>query len=133
MARRVFRDACALAVVAALSILLEACPSTPPQRNEVAGEGAENGKTGVCRAQIEDYVSDNFQQTVSRIDFDYVFDQRSSGQDGDGPTSAAVVYTEECPGYHVFDVFGSDYECEASVHYGEVRNYVRYRVSELGC
>lgn len=92
-----------------------------------------DGKSGVCRAQIEDYVSKQFHQTVTKIDFDFVFDQKSMGEGGGGPTSAAVVYTENCPGYHVFDVFGSDYECEYQVHYGKPRNYIRYRVSELGC
>ena len=131
---RWLRDFGALVVVVVLPILLWGCTGGSPEKNESVREsGNVDGKSGVCRAQIEEFVRDNFQQTVTKIDFDFVFDQRSTGEGGGGPTSAAVVYTEECPGYHVFDVFGSDYECEASVHYGKPRNYIRHRVSELGC
>ncbi len=86
-----------------------------------------------CRKQIERYVHDTFQQTVTEIEFDFVFDYRTMGRGGDGPKSAAIVYTRECPGYHVFDLFATDYDCESRAHYGSVPNYIRYRVSERGC
>ena len=51
---------------------------------------------------------------------------------GDGPKSAATAYTRECPGYHVFDLFASDYDCVSRAHYGNVHSYIRYRVSDRG-
>ena len=132
--RRWLQYSVARVLIIVLPFLLWGCTAGSPEQNESVREsGNVDGKTGVCRVQIEEYVRDKFQQMVTKIDFDFVFDQRSMGEGGGGPTSAAVVYIEECPGYHVFDVFGSDYECEASVHYGKPRNYIRYRTSEGGC
>lgn len=96
-------------------------------------DGWPESHYGPCRAQIERYVTDRFQQTVTEIHFDFVFEYRTIGRGGDGPKSSAVVYTRECPGYHVFDLFASDYDCEFKAHYGEVPNYIHYRVSEEGC
>lgn len=86
----------------------------------------------ICRAQIEEYLEKRFDQTVSRIDFDFVFDHKSVGS-GDGPKSTALAYTEECPGYHVFEVFATDFDCDARAYIGTVPNYVIYRTSEDGC
>lgn len=85
-----------------------------------------------CRAQIEEYVDSRFHQTVSHIEFDFVFDYRNAGG-GDGTKSIAIVYTKECPGYHVFELFATDFDCDALAHVGAVRNYVFYRTSEDGC
>lgn len=85
-----------------------------------------------CRVQIEEYVRSHFHQTVSRIDFDFVFDNRAVGS-GDGPKSAAIAYVVECPGYHVFEVFATDFRCDAHAHVGNVPNYIMYRTSEDGC
>jgi hypothetical protein len=89
-------------------------------------------KYETCRTQLEEYVEARFHQTVCRISFDFVFDYRSAGG-GDGTTSTALVYTEECPGYHVFDLFATDYDCDARAHLLAAPNYVFYRTSELGC
>lgn len=85
-----------------------------------------------CRAQIEEYVENRFHQTVSHIAFDFVFDYRTGGG-GDGPKSSAVVYTKECPGFHVFELFASDFDCDARAHSGTVPNYIYYRASQDGC
>jgi hypothetical protein len=85
-----------------------------------------------CRVQIEEYVDSRFHQTVSRVVFDFVFDYRNAGG-GDGTKSTAIVYTKECPGYHVFELFATDFDCDARAHLGAVPNYVYYRTSEDGC
>ena len=99
-----------------------------------AGEQAAttDRKYEICRAQLERYVETRFHQIVSRISFDFVFDYKSAGG-GDGTTSTALVYTEECPGYHVFDLFATDFDCDARAHVLEAPSYVFYRTSELGC
>ncbi len=89
-------------------------------------------KYETCRAQIEEYVENRFQQTVARIAFDFVFDYRSAGG-GDGTKSTAVVYTNECPGYHVFELFATDFDCDTLAHSGTVPNYIYYRTSQDGC
>lgn len=93
---------------------------------------SDKRKYDVCRTQIEEYVDDRFHQTVSRIVFDFVFDYRSAGG-GDGTKSTALAYTEDCPGYHVFELFATDFDCDARAHAGAVPNYVFYRTSEDGC
>jgi hypothetical protein len=93
---------------------------------------AVDRKYEVCRAQIEEYVESRFQQTVSSIAFDFVYDYRAAGG-GDGTKSTAVVYTRECPGYHVFELFATDFDCDARAHVGKVPNYVYYRTSQDGC
>ena len=85
-----------------------------------------------CRAQIEEYVDSRFHQTVTQIKFDFVFDYRSAGG-GDGTKSIAVVYTKECPGYHIFELFATDFVCNARAHVGTAPNYIYYRTSEDGC
>ncbi len=99
-----------------------------------AGEQAAtiDREVETCRVQLEEYVQTRFHQTVSRITFDFVFDYRSAGG-GDGTTSTALVYPEECPGYHVFDLFATDFDCDARAHVLAAPNYVFYRTSELGC
>ena len=97
-----------------------------------ARDATAERKYEICRGQLEEYVEARFHQTVSRISFDFVFDYRSAGG-GDGTTSSALVYTEECPGYHVFDLFATDFDCDARAHVLTVPNYVFYRTSEFGC
>ncbi len=89
-------------------------------------------KYEICRAQLEEYVESRFHRTVSHISLDFVYDYRSAGG-GDGTTSTALVYTEECPGYHVFDLLATDFDCDAHAHVLVAPNYVFYRTSELGC
>ncbi len=115
------------------SVLLAVILGIPLQA--VAAE-AQNStakrKYEVCRSQLEEYVQTRFHQTVSRISFDFVFDYRAAGG-GDGTTSTALVYTEECPGYHVFDLFATDFDCDARAHLLTAPNYIFYRTSEFGC
>ncbi len=100
----------------------------------VAGERVATTarKYETCRSQLEEYVGNRFHQTVSRISFNFVFDYRGA-EGGDGPTSSALVYTEDRPGYHVFDLFASDFDCDARAHLLVVPNYIFYRTSEFRC
>jgi len=93
---------------------------------------ATKREQGTCRAQIEEYVDSRFHQAVSHIEFDFVFDYRNAGG-GDGTKSTAIVYTKECPRYHVFELFATDFDCDSLAQAGAVRNYVFYRTSEDGC
>lgn len=90
-------------------------------------------KNEICVSQIEEYVKSHFHQTVVRIDFDLVFDNKSAGPQGDSPTSMALAYMKECPGYHVFELFATDFDCDGRAYLGEVPGFLRYRTSGLGC
>lgn len=87
-------------------------------------------QTGVCRAQLEHYVSARMGQTVRDIKIHYDYDERN---DYTSPKSDAVVYTAECAGYHYFEIAANYFTCETLPHYGNPPNYVYYRSSGDGC
>jgi len=113
---------CSLALVGALLAVLMAL---------AMGRAALalDAEYGVCEEQIATDLDARFRQKVSRIDWTFVSYRVSEA----GLKSQALVYTDDCPGYHVYDVFATDHDCLSRVHYGTVPNYVRYRVSEAGC
>lgn len=80
--------------------------------------------------QIEADVEKRFQQKVTSIEFTYI---TSQGGRGNGLKSTALVYTDACPGYHGYDVFATEYDCEHQAQYGKAPNHIRYRVSGGGC
>jgi hypothetical protein len=87
---------------------------------------------GVCREQVVEYLAANFQQHVTAIDM--TFSERRPVPITIPPsTGQAVVYVAECDGYHVFDVYGTDYDCQHRAHYGTPPTFVRYRTSVGGC
>ena len=85
---------------------------------------------GICGTQLVADVGERFDQTVTRIEFSYI---TSKGGRGGGSSSTALVYVDGCPGYHVYDVYATDYDCEARAHIGTPPRYVRYRTSSGGC
>jgi len=103
------------------SALPDEQPSTPKRKNDI------------CITQIEDYAREHFQQTVIRIDFDFVFDNKSAGPQGDSPKSLALAYMKECPGYHVFELFATDFDCDGRAYLGAIPDFIWYRTSEQGC
>ena len=112
---RCFLFGCALVAFGSLY----ACAATgPPQ-------------TDMCRKQIKDYVAQQFDQTVTGIRLQYadpggrISDTRASG--------TAVVFVEECDGYHAFELFATYTDCETRAYYGNPSNLIRYRVSAEGC
>jgi hypothetical protein len=94
--------------------------------SSVAAQGPEYG---VCEKQLVADVASRFNQNVTKIDWSLHTERDSRS----GYRSQAVVYTDGCPGYYVYDIFGKEYDCFSRAHYGEVRNYIRYRSSGGGC
>ena len=96
----------------------------------IAGAAAAaEPRYGVCRQEIADYVRQRLGQTVTRIDV-RGYAQRSNVFDpGD-----ALVYVEECSGFHAFTVYGSQTVCEDIPHYGSnIGSYVSYDGAYEGC
>lgn len=100
----------------------------------IAAAAAEP-KYDVCRTQLIGYVESHFGSKVTRIDFRFDYDDGSFFSQRALPLSGnqALVYTDGCDGYHVFDLEGSHFDCVLRAHYGTPRNYVRYRSSGGDC
>ena len=95
-----------------------------------AGTLSAEPQYGICRAQVEADVAKRFQQKIKDIEFTYV---TSKGGRSGGLKSSALVYTDGCPGYHVYDIYATEHDCEFRAHYGTPPNYIRYRTSAGGC
>ena len=93
--------------------------------------GAQDGSGNVCEDQIRKVLADRFGQSVGRIEFRY----RSSAPADGGffNFSQAIVYPNECPGYHFFELNADDYACERQTYLGEVPRFAMYRSSGDGC
>jgi hypothetical protein len=90
---------------------------------------AEDAEHGICEEQIAADLSARFGHSITRIDWSF-----ETSLDGlSGLKSQALVYTDGCPGYHVYDIYATDHDCLHRAHYGEIPNYVVYRTSEAGC
>ena len=89
-------------------------------------------KYGVCREQIVEYLAAHFQQRVTAIDMTFA-ERRPVPITIPPSTGQAVVYVAECDGYHVFDVYGTDYDCQNRAHYGIPPSLVRYRTAAGSC
>lgn len=90
---------------------------------------AEDAEHGICEDQIAADLKTRFGQSITKVDWSF-----ESSLDGlSGLKSQALVYTNDCPGYHVYDVYATDHDCLHRVHYGQIPNYVRFRTSEAGC
>lgn len=100
----------------------------------IAAAAAEP-KYDVCRTQLIEYVESHFGSKVTRIDYRFDYDDGSFSSQRALPLSGsqALVYTDTCDGYHVFDLEGSHFDCVLRAHYGTPRNYIRYRSSGGGC
>ena len=90
---------------------------------------AEEAEHGICEDQIAADLKARFDQKITKIDWSF-----ESSLDGlSGLKSQALVYVDDCPGYHVYDIYATDHDCLHRVHYGQIPNYIRYRTSEDGC
>ena len=96
----------------------------------LAAGAAARPNEGVCRMQIEADVEKRFGHAITNIEFTYI---TSKGGLGSDQKSTALVYTDACPGYHAYDIYATEYECEFQAQYGEAPNRIRYRVSGGGC
>lgn len=112
-----------------ITVVLAALAASP------VAAAAADPQYDVCRTQLVDYVETHFGSRVTRIDFRFDYDDRPFFKRGFLPLSGnqALVYTDGCDGYHVFDLTGSHFDCMHRAHYGAPRHYVRYRSSGGGC
>ena len=94
------------------------------------GSALAEAQYGICRTQVEADVEKRFQQEIAEIEFTYMTSK--GGRSGDHK-STALVYTDDCPGYHVYDIFATDFDCESRAYFGTPPNLIRYRVSADGC
>lgn len=90
---------------------------------------AEDAEYGICEEQIAADMKTRFGQRISRVDWS--FETAFTGESG--LKSQALVFSDACPGYHVYDVFATIHDCLSRTHYGTTPNYIRFRVSEAGC
>jgi hypothetical protein len=113
--------ACTMVILAALALFPVAAVAEP--------------KYDVCRTQLIEYVESHFGSKVTRIDFRFDYEDGSFSSQGALPLSGsqALVYTDGCDGFYVFDLDGSHFDCVLRAHYGNPRNYVRYRSSKGDC
>ena len=90
---------------------------------------AEEAESGICEEQIAADLKARFDQEITKVDWSF-----ESTLDGlSGLKSQALVYSDGCEGYHVYDVYATDHDCLDRAHYGQIPNYVRFRISEAGC
>ncbi len=90
---------------------------------------AEDAEPGICQDQIAADLKTRFGQQITKVDWS--FESTLGGLSG--LKSQALVYTDGCDGYHVYDVYATDHDCLGRAHYGPIPNYVRFRISEGGC
>ena len=92
---------------------------------------AQESSGNVCEDQIRQALAERFGQTVNRIEFRY----RGTGPADGGffNFSQAVVFPNECPGYHFFELNADDYACERQTYTGKVPRLAMYRSSGDGC
>ncbi len=96
----------------------------------MSGSALAEPQYGICRTQVDADVEKRFQHKIATIEFTYVWSK--GGRPGDSK-STALVYTDDCPGYHVYDIFATEFDCEARAYYGTPPNRIRYRDSAGGC
>ena len=116
-------NSASLAAILTATVVVVACAGTP-----VGGEP----RYGVCRADINDFVTSTLRQTVTRIEIrSYAEHSPPLGLLDSG---SALAFVEECPGFHAFEIRGTWSLCEHIPHYGKGRaSYVRYEGAYDGC
>jgi len=85
---------------------------------------------GICLTQVESDVEKRFRHKITNIEFTYVTSK--GGRPGDNK-STALVSTDDCPGYHFYDIYATEFDCTARAYYGTPPNLIRYRLSADGC
>lgn len=106
-------------VIALAAIALTAC---------VGGEP----RYGVCRQQISDYVEQGLGLTLTHIEVQSYAE--STPPRSILETGSALVYVEECRGFHAFEIRATEDLCEFIPHYGLSGGaYIRYEGAFEGC
>ena len=87
---------------------------------------------GVCRQEIVNYVEQQLGQTVKRIEVQSFAERMPPRSLFD--LGSALVYVEECSGFHGFEIRGTQSDCEDIPHYGTSSgSYIRYEGAFEGC
>lgn len=87
---------------------------------------------GVCRQEIVDYVQQRLGHTVKRIEIQSYAERMPPLTLFD--LGGALVYVEECAGFHGFEIRGTQSDCEHIAHYGTSSgSYIRYEGAFEGC
>lgn len=87
---------------------------------------------GVCRQQIADYVTRTLGQTPTRIEVQSYAERMPVL--GMFDAGSALVYVEECSGFHAFEVRGTETYCEHLPHYGSSSgSSIRYEGAYEDC
>ena len=95
--------------------------------NAMAGEP----RYGVCRQEMIAFVEQKLGQTPTRIDVQAYSERTPPVTLFDA--GSALVYVEECDGFHSFEIRGTESICEHLPHYGTPGTYVRYEGAFEGC
>lgn len=87
----------------------------------VASSSADEARYGVCRQEIVDYVENTLGHTPTRVEI-----QQYAGST---PFSlgSALVFVNECDGFHAFAISATESVCEHIPHYGQTNgSFVHY-------
>jgi hypothetical protein len=93
-----------------------------------AAATAEEPRFGVCRQEIGDYVRERLGHTLTRIEINSYAERTTIVHPG-----SALVYVQECEGFHAFEIFATESTCEHLPHYGSGASYTRYAGAYEGC
>ena len=87
---------------------------------------------GVCQQEIADYVKQRLGQTPKHIEIQSYAERTPPKTLFD--VGSALVYVEECSGFHGFEIRGTQSDCEDIAHYGTSSgSYIRYEGAFEGC
>jgi hypothetical protein len=91
-----------------------------------------DARFGVCRQQITDYVELRLGLTLTRIEVQSYAERMPPRTILD--VGSALVYVEECTGFHGFEIRATEDLCEYIPHYGSSSGpYIRYEGGFEGC
>ena len=94
--------------------------------------GAAEPRYGVCRQEMIDFVTHRLGQTPTRIEIQAYAERNPPVTLFDA--GSALVYVEECDGFHGFEIRATEDLCEHIPHYGRSRpSYVFYEGPFEGC
>jgi len=97
-----------------------------------SGPAQAEPRYGVCRQQMVDYVTNVLGQTPTYIEVQSYAERMPALHMFDA--GSALVYVEECSGFHAFEVRGTEAFCEHLPHYGSSSGLrIRYEGAYEGC
>ena len=91
--------------------------------------GGAEPQHGVCEQQVRDFVTGEIGHTIKSIDYWWSL---HPGTNEMLEPSEALVYVNECPGFHLIAIRATGEECTMA-HYGTPPDYLFYRGPSAGC